>query len=55
MVLQFKTWDDVNIVCDAVYYINKGITPQKGATPLINRNLNNNLKFKIYISFYHFY
>ena len=25
---------------------NKGITPQKGVTPLVNRNLNNNLKFK---------
>ena len=36
-------------------WINKGITPQKGATPLVNRNLNNNLKFKIYILFYYFY
>ena len=25
---------------------NKGIAPQKGATPLVNRNLNNNFKFK---------
>ena len=26
--------------------LNKGITPQKGATPLVNRNLNNHLIFK---------
>ena len=26
--------------------IYKGITPLKGVTPLVNRNLNNNLKFK---------
>ena len=30
--------------------INKGITPLKGVTPLVNRNLNNNLKFKNILS-----
>ena len=33
-------------VAENINCLYKGITPQKGATPLVNRNLNKNLKFK---------